>query len=53
MPVGIDPDGLPVGIQIVGSPDSDACLLAIARALEGIVERFPVPPSRALTDSRR
>ena len=34
VPVGIRPDGLPVGIQLVGPPDSELLLLSIAGQLE-------------------
>jgi amidase len=34
VPVGFRPDGLPLGVQIVGPPDSELLLLAIAGQLE-------------------
>jgi amidase len=34
VPVGIRPDGLPVGVQFVGPPDSELLLLSIAGVLE-------------------
>jgi amidase len=34
VPVGIRPDGLPVGVQFVGPPDSELLLLSIAGQLE-------------------
>jgi amidase len=34
VPVGIRPDGLPVGVQLVGPPDSELLLLAIAGQFE-------------------
>jgi amidase len=34
VPVGIRPDGLPLGIQLVGPPDSEALLLAVAGQFE-------------------
>lgn len=33
VPVGVDRDGLPVGLQLVGHPGGEAALLAAARAL--------------------
>ncbi|AGZ39391.1 amidase [Actinoplanes friuliensis] len=34
VPIGLRPDGLPVGIQLVGPPDSELLLLAIAGQFE-------------------
>ncbi|WP_305790062.1 amidase [Symbioplanes lichenis] len=34
VPVGVRPDGLPVGVQIVGPPDSELLLLSVAGLLE-------------------
>ncbi len=34
VPAGHDDDGLPMGVQIVGRPDGDATLLALAAQLE-------------------
>ncbi|MET8148949.1 amidase [Actinoplanes sp. NPDC049668] len=34
VPVGLRPDGLPVGVQLVGPPDSELLLLAIAGQFE-------------------
>jgi len=47
IPVGLDRDGLPIGIQIVGPLWSDARLLAIARELTEIIDPvgMPVPLS--------
>jgi len=48
LPVGLAPDGLPVGLQIVGKRYADEDVLSIGRALEqrlaaaGIVPRLPV-----------
>ena len=34
IPAGTDPDGLPIGLQLVGPPHSEDCLIALARHLE-------------------
>jgi amidase len=34
VPVGVRPDGLPLGVQMVGPPDSELLLLAVAAQLE-------------------
>jgi amidase len=39
VPVGLDEDGLPVGVQVVGPPDGEERVLAIAAALQ---ERLPI-----------
>lgn len=47
MPAGLDDDGLPIGIQLVGRPGSEARLLAYARRFEdavGIAGQLPVDP---------
>lgn len=46
IPAGLDDDGLPVGIQIVGQSWSDARLLAIAKAISSVVEPVGRPPAR-------
>ena len=35
LPAGLDRDGLPLGLQVVGLPGSDAIVLRAAAALEG------------------
>ena len=44
VPAGFTPDGLPVGLQLVGPPGADLLLLQIAHAFDGdgsIVRRWP------------
>src|SRR5207253_7662197 len=50
LPAGPSPEGLPVGVQIVGRAGSEPTLLATAIALEQLDPRFassepPAPPS--------
>jgi amidase len=47
-PAAIDADGLPIGVQLVGSPWSDARLIATTRAMEvaGVLPGFRPPPER-------
>ena len=45
IPAGLGPTtGLPVGISLDGPPYSDSRLLAIGRAIEGVLGRTPPPP---------
>jgi amidase len=49
LPCGLSDEGLPIGVQLVGRPGSDARLLSYARRLEeavGIATQLPVEPSR-------
>jgi Asp-tRNA(Asn)/Glu-tRNA(Gln) amidotransferase A subunit family amidase len=43
---------LPAGFQLFGAPGSDAALLAIASAIEGVIGRAPVPSVTAWTRDR-
>jgi Asp-tRNA(Asn)/Glu-tRNA(Gln) amidotransferase A subunit family amidase len=57
LPCGVDGDGLPFGLQLVGRPGEDAPLLAAAAALEAAmaedpVMRRPVPDLRRLRGAR-
>ena len=45
IPVGLTPGGLPVGVQVIGRPGSDAATLAAAAALETVAGGFRPPPS--------
>ena len=44
VPCGLDPDGMPVGLQIVGRPEGEEAVLALAARIQ---ELFPIgaPPS--------
>jgi amidase len=44
LPCGFTTDGLPVGLQIIGRPRSDAKLLAIGSYLEGLFDVSPRAP---------
>jgi amidase len=46
VPAGLDPAGLPVGVQVVGPRWSEPRLLGIARELEraGVLPGFQIPP---------
>jgi Asp-tRNA(Asn)/Glu-tRNA(Gln) amidotransferase A subunit family amidase len=37
VPVGVSPEGLPIGVQVVGQPNSEELILKVARALEKAV----------------
>lgn len=46
LPVGFGPQGLPLGLQVVGAPQDDARLLSVARWVEAAIGdtlRFPEP----------
>ncbi len=38
VPVGISPDGLPIGVQVVGRPWEDSVVTAVARELESALQ---------------
>jgi amidase len=44
VPCGFSPDGLPVGLQIVGRPGADLGVLSLARAFEGATRCAEVRP---------
>ena len=44
MPCGLDGDGLPIGVQLVGKRWSESRLLAVAQALSPLGGGFRRPP---------
>ncbi len=47
LPNGVSEEGLPTGIQFLGPPDSEECLLVLGHRLEEALEwvkRFPIEP---------
>jgi len=44
LPHGLDRDGLPLGVQIVGKRWNEARLLATAQALSEVTGGFRIPP---------
>src|SRR5258705_7349409 len=45
VPMGQSPEGLPIGVQIVGRPWEEELVLAIASALDEARGEFPQPPA--------
>lgn len=48
VPVGIATNGLPIGIQIVASPECDHLLFSVAKELEEAFGGWIPPPENAL-----
>ncbi|MGW1551569.1 amidase [Streptomyces sp. NPDC002346] len=46
LPCGLSTDGMPVGLQLVGRPETDAALIGIARACERVVGLSAARPWR-------
>jgi aspartyl-tRNA(Asn)/glutamyl-tRNA(Gln) amidotransferase subunit A len=44
IPCGLSPDGLPLGLQLVGDQVGDEKLLAVGAWCEAVLGRLPVPP---------
>ena len=54
VPAGRSPEGLPIGVQIVGRPHEEEVILAIAEKIEYALGGWQRPPAAAATiDSRR
>jgi aspartyl-tRNA(Asn)/glutamyl-tRNA(Gln) amidotransferase subunit A len=53
VPCGLDSNGLPVSVQIVGSPGSEATLINIGTAYEQARGRFPAPDLSGFCGSAR
>jgi aspartyl-tRNA(Asn)/glutamyl-tRNA(Gln) amidotransferase subunit A len=45
VPSGLDGDGLPNGVQLIGRPGKDAELLEMAQRVEQVLGAMPAPPS--------
>ena len=52
LPCGLDADGLPVGLELVGRPFQEDTLLAVAAAFERAVDGFPFPPAAVVSFDR-
>lgn len=52
VPVGQSPEGLPVGVQIVGRPFEEELVLTVARAIESRRGPWRPPPDAALESPR-
>ncbi len=46
LPYGFTPEGLPVGVQLIGRPWEEETLLSVGRQLEEARGPFPLPPER-------
>ena len=47
IPCGLTPDGLPIGMQLIGSVTNEALLLHIAHIFESARSPLPLPTCRA------
>jgi len=36
VPAGLNTEGLPIGVQLIGPPKSDAQILALVKSMEGV-----------------
>lgn len=52
LPVGLDHEGLPIGIQLMSAPFAEERLLAAAQSLEARLPQQPEPPHRAAETQR-
>jgi amidase len=48
LPAGLDDEGLPLAVQLVGARWRDEELLAVARAVDGVVDGLRCPPDHSL-----
>jgi aspartyl-tRNA(Asn)/glutamyl-tRNA(Gln) amidotransferase subunit A len=44
LPAGLDPDGMPVAVQLVGAPGSEPLLLTVARRVDAALRAYAPPP---------
>jgi Asp-tRNA(Asn)/Glu-tRNA(Gln) amidotransferase A subunit family amidase len=44
VPMGFSADGLPIGVQVIGRPNEDELVLAVAEILETARGRWGAPP---------
>jgi aspartyl-tRNA(Asn)/glutamyl-tRNA(Gln) amidotransferase subunit A len=52
LPVGLDHDGLPLGMQLMAAPFAEERLLAAAQSLESLLPQLPEPHFRAAVTQR-
>jgi fatty acid amide hydrolase 2 len=52
VPLGLDPNGLPLGVQVAAAPGNDALTIAVARHLESAFGGWVPPNSGAVTVPR-
>ena len=43
VPAGLDPQGLPLGLQLIGRPFDEETLFALSEVIEQAAGRFPIP----------
>jgi Asp-tRNA(Asn)/Glu-tRNA(Gln) amidotransferase A subunit family amidase len=44
VPLGMSPDGLPIGVQVIGRPHEEELVLAVAEQIEAARGKWPAPP---------
>jgi Asp-tRNA(Asn)/Glu-tRNA(Gln) amidotransferase A subunit family amidase len=44
VPIAVTPEGLPIGVQLVGRPWEEELLLEVGARLEAVRGPFPAPP---------